>query len=144
MAMSATLYRSTLDLIGAAGLNLGDSALPLKVALYTADYDLSGGTYYENRGDSIDSGDPYFYNGVPLSGLSFYQDNTTEDSILAADDVTFPAVDGTPKYAVLFCDNDGSLDAPMLGHIDLDQNITYAQEPFTLSFPDGVLRLRGL
>jgi hypothetical protein len=107
---------------------------------FANDYYFTNVQQYEVANDTNTGG--YLTGGQPLLNRTLSYDGPGAISTLNADPVAWNALNATFRYAVIL---DKKFDATgqMCGLLNFGVDRTYNAEPFTLSFPGGVLTLTG-
>lgn len=148
MTITGNPYVPFLVALGQGALNL--STDPVWVALFTSDYTpdfINDSDYFNLRGScemadqsggtTLNSTADYSWNGQQLeSGWNYYS-NTQAVGLYCAN-VTWSSLTGTFRYAIVYKWTAQTVDNIMIGCVDFGADQTYAAQPFTLEFANGV------
>ena len=136
--MASVVYNSFKNAIMGGGINL--SADTVKVALvsgYTPDID-NDSTYADITGEVIGS-TGYTTGGETLTNLSLTQDNTDNEGVWDADDVTWTTSTITASAAVIY---DTTYSNQLICFIDFGSSKSSSSSNFTIQWnSEGILNL---
>ena len=136
--MASVVYNSFKNAIMGGGINL--SADTVKVALvsaYTPDID-NDTTYADITGEVIGS-TGYTTGGETLTNLSLTQDNTDNEGVWDADDVTWTTSTITASAAVIY---DTTYSNQLICFIDFGSSKSSSSSNFTIQWnSEGILNL---
>ncbi|RJQ67327.1 MAG: hypothetical protein C4519_24330 [Desulfobacteraceae bacterium] len=132
----------------------------LKKKLFDGDIDLSADTIKvmlldSNHVDDQDaqefiddvsanevSGDGYTAGGATLANKAVTQDNTDNEGVFDADDVTWADSTITARYAVVYKDTGTPSTSPIIQIIDFGEDKVSSAGPFTITWnAEGILNL---
>lgn len=107
---------------------------------YSPDY-LGHATYSQISSAEITSSG-YTTGGQELTNKSVGYSSPANGVVLSADPVSWTGLTATVRYAALYRDSsDVNTDHPLIGLFDFNEDRVYDNEPFQLSFPNGVMVL---
>jgi len=136
--MASVVYNSFKNAIMGGGINL--SADTVKVALvsaYTPDID-NDTTYADISGEIIGS-TGYTTGGNTLTNLSLSQDNTDNEGVWDADDITWTAATITASAAVIY---DTTYSNQLICFVDFGSSKSSSSSNFTIQWnSEGILNL---
>lgn len=153
MAITTNAYSQFLVQLGQKQIDLsGDEIwVALFTSAYTPNYNFDFG-YFDLRGDcemadqsggtTLGSTADYSWNGQKL-GTAWGFDVTKGATLLSANNITWSSLTGTFRYAVIYKWVAYSTDTVMIGCLDYGSDQTYAAQPFTIDFSNGVLALKS-
>jgi hypothetical protein len=135
MAVTASPYASFMQELLSGGHSF--TSATYKVALMKSTYSpsLNSDVLFSSLTSNEVSGNGYTAGGETLQNVTISQSSTTAG--VNADSVTWTDLATTCRYAVVY----RSTGSKLVGLFDFGANRTYATEPFTLSFPSGVVTI---
>lgn len=141
MATTTVIYNSyklnTLD----AAIDLANDTI--KVALLTSSYtpDIDTHAFFDDLTNEV-SGTGYTTGGMALAGKTTTQDNTDNEGVFDANDLTWSTSTITARYAVIYKDTGTPSTSPLICYIDFGENFASASGNFTLSWnSEGIINV---
>jgi hypothetical protein len=139
--MADVIYNSFKKSLLDGSLDLaGDT---IKVALVTSGYapDADAHDYFDDITNEA-AGTGYTAGGATLSGKSVTQDNTDDEGVFDADDVTWTGSTITARGAVLYKDTGAAATSPLICYIDFGADKSSDGADFTIQWnAEGILNL---
>jgi len=115
----------------------------IKVALTTSSYspDIDSDSFWGDVTNEVaDTG--YTAGGETLAGKTNTQDNTDDEGVFDANDVTWSSSSITARYAVIYKDTGTPSTSPLVCYIDLGGDKSSASGDFTLSWnAEGIINV---
>lgn len=139
MAITAKPYAHFLFDLGSGVHNLTSESIfvALLKNTYTPDY-ANHSTVTAFGANEIDAASgSYSTGGQPLVNRAFTYNASTSTATLTSDDITWPTLTATVRYAVVYSADNSTL----LGLVDFGADRVYAGDPLELSFPNGVFTI---
>jgi hypothetical protein len=153
MAITATAYGQFLASLGEGDIDFTSDGIWVALwtgTYYTPDFD-NDSDYFTFRHDSelpeeattgtLDSDTVYSWNGQQLKSVSWSYDPVKKAAMLTADSVTWSALTGVVRYAIVYKWVTQSVDNIMIGCIDYGTDQIKNSESFTVDFSNGVVAL---
>lgn len=128
-------------------LNLTDSidfaSDTIKVMLVTSSYTPADAHDFINDVSSNEvSGAGYTSGGATLSGLAVTQDDTDDEGVFDANDVSWTTATITARGAVIYKDSGSAATSPIVGYIDFTTDRTSTAGTFTITWnAEGILNI---
>lgn len=130
-----TIYNHFKELLLEGGVDLlNDTIKAALVTGYTVDIDAHD--HWDDVSASEESGTGYTAGGATLGNKTVTQDDTDDEGVFDADDVTWSGLDvGTPSHAILYKDTGTPSTSPLIAAVELgvasngqDYTIAWAAE----------------
>ncbi len=125
MAASATLYNAfKARQLGSAPINLSSDTI--KVALCSSSYtpDQDAHDFFDDITNEVSASGSYSAGGATLANKATTQDNTDNEGVFDADDVSFTSATITARYAILYKSTGTASTSPLIGYVDFGTNIS--------------------
>jgi hypothetical protein len=116
----------------------------IKVVLCTSSYtpDIDTHDYLDDVTNEISPTGTYVAGGMTLANKATSQDNTDNEGVFDADDVTITGATTTFRIAVIYKYTGTSATSPLIGYIDFGTNIIATAGTFTIPWlTEGILNL---
>lgn len=113
----------------------------IKVALVTSSYTPNQDThdFFDDVTNEV-SGTGYTAGGAALANKAVTADNTDNEGVLDADDVTWPTSTITARGAVIYKDTGTASTSPIICYIDFGSDKSSSAGNFTIAWPsEGIL-----
>lgn len=141
MAIIATPYGQSFKGLGLGRFDFSSHSFKLLLATsaYTPNFDTD-----EYRADVTGevSGVGYTTGGTALASLAWTYDPTNDRCVLTADPVVFSGANFTCRYGIVYRNTGTNATSPLLSWIDFGADVAPANVAFTVTFTDGVYRVR--
>lgn len=140
--MANTVYNSFKKDLLAANIDL--DADTIKVMLVTSSYtpDPDNHDYINDVNSYEVSGTGYTAGGATLSNKSVTQDNTDDEGVFDADDVTWSNSTITARGAVLYKDTGNTSTSPLICYFDFGSDQSSSNGDFTIQWnAEGILNV---
>lgn len=129
-------------LLNGGGIDLDNDTI--RVALVTSSYtpNIDTHDFFDDVSSYQLSGTGYTAGGATLASKTVTQDDTDNEGVFDAADVTWTAINaGTAAYAVLYKDTGTESSSPLIGYIDMGSKATNGGD-LTIQFnAEGILNL---
>lgn len=116
----------------------------IKIALLTSSYtpDFDAHDFYDDvSANEVPASGTYAAGGATLT-VALSQDNTDDEGVFDASDVSFTSATITARYAVIYKSTGNSATSPLICLIDFGSNQTSTAGTFTITFAaEGILNL---
>lgn len=137
--MASGLYNSFKKKIMDGSIDLDTDTI--KVALvtsgYTPDFDLHD--FFDDVTNEV-TGTGYSAGGMALANKTVTQDNTDNEGVFDADDVSWTTATITARGAVLYKDTGSAATSPLIGYIDFGADKTSTAATFLISWSsEGII-----
>lgn len=116
----------------------------IKVALVSDSYtpDADGHVYFDDVSAYEITGTNYTAGGETVTNKTTIQDNTDNEGVFDADDITWATASFTTRYGVIYKYNADPAAAPLIGCLDFSSNQSPAAQDFKVQWnSEGVLNL---
>ena len=141
MAVTATPYGQSFKSLGLGRFDFTTHTfkLLLTTSSYTPTFDLD-----EFRDDVTNevTGTGYTAGGATLAGLSWVYDAANDRCQLSCDPVTWTSATFTARRGVIYRSTGTAATDPLLSWVDFGANASPSGIDFTLTFPNGIYRLK--
>ncbi len=135
-----TVYNGAKVALMEARMNLeGGTIMVALVTGYSVDID--GDEFWDDVSGDEASGDGYTAGGEELANRSVTQDDTEDEGVFDADDVTWEDLDvGTPSHAIIYRDSGSPSSSPLIAAVEL--GVASNGQDYTIQWAEGgILRL---
>jgi hypothetical protein len=143
MAATGVLYNAfKARQLGSAPVNLSSDTI--KVALCSSSYtpNIDSHSFFSDITNEVSNSGTYSAGGATLANKSTSQDNTDDEGVFDADDVTFTTATITARYAILYKDTGISSTSPLIGYVDFGADVTSTVGTFTIPWvSEGIINL---
>ncbi len=114
----------------------------IKLSLHTSSYTpADGDDFYNDVTNEVGASGSYSAGGATLS-VTLTQDNTDDEGVFDATDVSFTAATITARGAVIRKDTGVSSTSPLVCYIDFGSNQTSTAGTFTITFAsEGIINI---
>ncbi len=135
-----TVYNNFKEILMEGSIDLlNDTIKVALLASYTPDIDT-----HENWDDvssTEESGTGYTAGGETLANVTVTQDDTDDEGVFDADDVTWNSLDvGTPAYAIIYKDSGSPSTSPLIAMVEL--GVASNGQDYTISWgSEGIINL---
>lgn len=139
--MANVVYNSFKTQLLNGGINFGTSTIKamLVTSGYTPNQDSDD---FQNDVTNEVSATGYTTGGKTLTGGTVTQDNTDNEAVYDAADVTWGTSSITARAAVLYKDTGVSSTSPLIGYVDFTTDQTSANGDFTIQWSsEGIINL---
>lgn len=116
----------------------------IKVMLLTSSHsnDADSQEFIDDVSANEVSGDGYTAGGATLANKAVTQDNTDDEGVFDADDVSWAASSITARYAVIYKDTGTPATSPIIAIIDFGEDKVSSSGTFTITWAsEGILNL---
>ena len=142
MAVTATPYGQSFK-----GLGLGRfdfTTHTFKIMLTTASYlpNFDTDEFKSAVTNELSSGNGYTTGGQALTGLTWTYDATNDWCLLTCTAPVWNNASFSARRAVIYRDTGDAATSPLLSYVDFGANATPAGTPFTITFSNGVYRVK--
>lgn len=142
MAVTATLYNNAKELLLNADIDC--TADTIKVALCSSSYtpDVDAHDFFDDITNEVSASGTYSAGGATLANKVVSQDNTDNEGILVADNVSFTTATITARYAILYKSTGTPGTSALIGYIDFGENVSSTLGTFTITWAaEGIINL---
>lgn len=117
----------------------------LKVMLCTSAYSLNQDTHqYKSHVTNEITGPGYTAGGIALANVTLTYDASTNELVLDADDVAWPASTLVARHAIVY-DDTPATNKPLIGALTFDSDIASTDAPFQVVWhPSGIARFAAV
>lgn len=115
----------------------------IKVALVTSTYtpDIDTHTVFDDITNEV-SGTGYSAGGETLANVSVTVDNTDDEGVFDADNVTWTNATITARAAVVYKDTGNAATSPLIGYVDFGEDKSSSSSDFVIEWnSEGILNL---
>jgi len=116
----------------------------IKLALLTSSYtpDFDAHDFYDDvSANEVAASGSYSAGGATLS-VTLTQDNTDDEGVFDATDVSFTTFTGTARYAVIYKSTGVAATSPLIALIDFGSDITASGGTFAITFAaEGIVNV---
>jgi len=139
--MADVIYNSFKKQLLNAGINFGTSSV--KIMLVTSTYTPDQDTHdFKDDVTNEVSGTGYTTGGATLANGTVTQDNTDDEAVYDADDVTWGTSSLTARGAVLYQDTGVGSTSPLIAYLDFGSDQTSSSGNFTIQWnTEGIINL---
>ncbi len=143
MAVSATPYGKFLYGLGLGQFNLDTGTI--KASLHTSAYTPNVDTheFWSNVTDET-TGSGYTTGGLALPDPDWIHDTANHRAVLTCGQLLWSGASFTARYLVVYKDTGTPSTSRLIGWIDFGAVKTLDAEDFQMSFPNGIVRIRGI
>jgi hypothetical protein len=116
----------------------------IKIALVTSSYTPNQDTHtkYSDITNEVANGNGYTTGGATLANKTVTQDDTDNEGVFDADDVTWANATITARGAVIYKDTGVASTSPLVQYIDFGSDATSTNSDFLIQFSsEGILNL---
>ena len=143
MAVSATPYGKFLLGLGLSQFNFSTDTI--KGALHTSAYVPNVDTHqFYSQVTNETSGTGYDAGGKTFTGVTWTHDTVNHRAVLSANQLLWAGASFTARYLVVFKWTGDATTSRLIGWIDFGTEKTLDAEDFQMSFPNGLVRIRGI
>ncbi len=142
MAVTANPYGLSFKGLGLGRFNFTTDTF--KVMLTTASYlpNFDTDEFKSVVTNEVASGNGYTTGGMALTGLTWAYDATNDGCLLTCTAPVWSNASFTARRAVIYKDSGDAATSPLLSWVDFGANATPAGTPFTITFSNGVYRIK--
>lgn len=118
----------------------------IKLSLHTSSYtpDQDAHDFYDDVTNEVGASGTYSAGGATLS-VTLSQDNTDNEGVFDATDVSFTSATITARYAVIYKSTGTSSTSPLVCLIDFGSNKTSTDGTFTITFAaEGIINITAV
>lgn len=140
--MASLLYNSFRKKIMDGSIDLDTDTI--KLALLTSSYtpDQDAHDFFDDITNEVGASGTYSAGGATLANKTVTQDNTDDEGVFDADDVSFTGATITARYAVIYKSTGTASTSPLICLIDFGSNQTSTAGTFTITFAaEGIINL---
>lgn len=118
---------------------LNDTIKVALLASYTPDIDAHD--TWDDVSSTEESGTGYSAGGETLANVTVTQDDTDDEGVFDADDVTWSGLDvGTPSHAIIYKDSGTPSTSPLIAYVEL--GVASNGQDYTISWgAEGIINL---
>lgn len=141
MAVTVTVYNKFKQLIQEGGIDLSNGGDTIKVMLVTSSYtpDIDTHDYKDDITNEVSHAN-YTAGGETLANQATSVDNTDDEGVFDADDVTWTNVTFTTRYGVIYKDSGVASTSPVIAYIDFGADQSPSGNDFKLTWnSEGIL-----
>jgi len=143
MAVSVTFYNSyKLDLLD-ANIDHATGGDTIKVALVTSTYtqDIDAHDFFDDITNEIASSG-YVAGGATLANQATSKDNTDDEGVFDADDVSWSALTATPRGAIIYKSTGTDSTSPLIAYVNFGQDEALTADDFSLTWDaEGIINV---
>ena len=145
--MADVIYNNFREQLMEAGFNFIEGEDTIKIILVTSGYtpDQDAHDFYDDVTNELSTQYGYTSGGATLTTKTVTQDDTDDEGVFDADDVTWNASGGsiTARGAILYKDSGLASTSPLIAYIDFGVDKTAATGyPFTIEWgSEGIINL---
>lgn len=140
--MADVIYNNFKKLIMNGGIDLDTDTI--KVALVTASYtpDQDAHDFYDDLTNEVANGNGYTTGGASLANKAVTADNTDNEGVFDADDLTWSASTITARAGVLYKSTGTAGTSALIAYIDFGSDKSSSSGNFTIQWnAEGILNL---
>lgn len=143
MASSATIYNAfKARQLGASPINFASDTI--KVALCSSSYtpNIDTHDFFDDITNEVSASGTYSAGGGTLANKTVTQDNTDDEGVFDADDLSFTSATITARYAIIYKSTGVASTSPLIGYVDFGTNVTSTLGTFSIPWlTEGILNL---
>jgi len=116
----------------------------IKVALVTSTYSPNIDTHdrFDDITNQVANGNGYTTGGATLAGVTVTVDNTDDEGVFDANDVTWSSSTITARGAVIYKDTGTASTSPLICYVDFGSDFSSASGNFTITWnAEGIINL---
>lgn len=143
MAVTVTFYNDYKESLLKGSINHASEGNTIKVSLHTASYtpDADAHDFFNDVDNEITS-DGYTAGGATLANQAVSQDNTDNEAVFDADDVSWSGLTATPRYAVIYKSTGDAATSPLIAYVDFGGDETLTADDFSLAWnAEGIINI---
>jgi hypothetical protein len=140
--MATVIYNSFKKKImdGSIDLDTDTIKVALTTSSYTADQDAHD--FFDDITNEVAASGTYAAGGGTLANKAVTQDNTDNEGVFDADDVSFTTATITARYAIIYKSTGTAATSPLIAAIDFGTDKTSTGGTFTITWAaEGILNL---
>ena len=140
--MASQIYNSFKKKIMDGSIDLDTDTI--KVALTSSSYtpDIDTHDFFDDITNEVAASGTYSAGGATLANKTVTQDNTDNEGVFDADDISFTGATITARYAIIYKSTGVTSTSPLIGVIDFGTNQTSTNGTFTVTWAaEGILNL---
>lgn len=140
--MANVIYNSFKQKIMNGSIDLDTDTI--KVALVTSSYtpDQDAHDFFDDVTNEVSASGTYSAGGATLANKTVTQDNTDNEGVFDADDVSFTSATITARAAVIYKSTGTASTSPLIAYIDFGSDKTSSSGTFTITWAsEGILNL---
>ena len=142
MAVTANPYGQSFKNLGLARFDFTTHTfkIMLTTASYVPNFDVD--EFKAAVTNEVPSGNGYNTGGQTLAGLTWLYDATNDWCLLTCTAPSWANASFTARRAVIYRDTGDAATSPLLSYVDFGANATPSGTPFTITFTNGVYRVK--